>query len=853
MDRPAGRRFSLKQLAPALGAALFLAALAVLHRELRHVRYHELTAAVEAVPRVRVFLALLLTAANYLVLTGYDLLAFAWVGRRLRRSWIALAGFVSYAVSNSLGFGMLSGAAVRFRFYTRWGIGARELSKIVLFQTTTFWLGLLVLGGWTIGVAPHAWLRQLPGAALLRGVGVAMLVLGAGYAVLPLVRHSPLRLGAARIPVPRLSLAAGQFALSLLDWLLAAAVLFVLLPACRVPFPELLGAFLAAQVAGLVSHVPGGLGVFETLMVLALKPYLPLTALLPALLVYRFVYYVLPLALALVLMLLEEARERRDHIARLGGAFASLSVAVAPRVLAAFTFAAGAVLLFSGATPSVHARIDRLSGLVPLPVVELSHFAGSLIGLGLLLVSRGVYRRLDAGFYLACTGLLAGMVASLLKGGDYEEASLLALLLLAFVPSRRAFDRRAGFFGGRLALGWVLSLVSVVIASIWLGMFSFKHVEYSHDLWWRFELDADAPRFLRASVGVMVGMLVFGIARLLRPARPAFVPPSEADLADAERVIAGQRSTLPYLALTRDKTLLFNDDRSAFVMYGVSGRTWVALGDPVGPEQARRDLVRRFLARCDDYLGRPIFYQVGKESLHLYADFGLGFAKLGEEARVPLDCFNLDGPARKPFRNAVRRAQREGVGFRVLEPAEVPAVLPALEAVSREWLAGRNASEKGFSLGSFDDSYVSRFPVAVVEREGRMLAFATVWPGPSRVELSVDLMRHRQDAPNYTMELLFAQLLLWGSEQGYQWFNLGMAPLSGLEPSPVAHMWSRVARLVYRRGEAFYNFQGLRAFKQKFDPAWESRYLAYPGGLSLPGVMADVSALIAGGYWRIFR
>jgi phosphatidylglycerol lysyltransferase len=853
VDRASESRLSLKRLAPLLGAALFLAALAVLHRELADVRYHQLTTAVLRLPRSRLLLGLLLTALNYAVLTGYDQLAFVWVGRRLHRGWIALAGFVSYAVSNSLGFGMVSGAAVRFRFYTRWGVDALELSKIVLFQTTTFWLGLLVLGGFSIGVTPHPWLRELPGAPLLRGLGLLMLALAAGYALLPLVRRAPLRLGRFELPMPQPRLLAGQFALSILDWTLAAAVLAVLLPPGKVPFGELLGAFLVAQVAGLASHVPGGLGVFETVMVLALKPYLPASAVLPALVLYRFVYYVLPLALALALLVAEEVRERRAQLTRLGDAFGTVANALAPRLLAAFTFAAGAVLLFSGATPAVHGRLTWLAAVVPLPVVEVSHFVGSLIGVGLVLVSRGVWRRLDVAYFLAVGGLAAGMLVSLLKGGDWEEATVLGLLLVAFAPSRRAFDRRAALFDGRLGLGWLVAVVAVVLASVWLGFFSFKHVEYSHDLWWRFELDGDAPRFLRASVGAMVALLVLGGAKLMRPAAPELTLPDDRDLADAERVIASQSSTSPYLALARDKALLFDDARSAFVMYAVAGRNWVALGDPVGPEPVRRELVRRFLARADDYAGRPIFYQVGKDSLHHYADFGLAFVKLGEEARVPLAGFDLEGPARKPFRNAIRRAEREGVCFRVLEREEVATTLPALKAVSDDWLEHRGGSEKGFSLGWFEEQYIRRFPAAVIEERQRIVAFATVWPGAAHCELSVDLMRYAEAAPKYAMELLFARLLQWGAGQGYEWFNLGMAPLSGLEASPVASLWSRLGRLVYRRGETFYNFQGLRAFKEKFDPVWEPRYLAYPGGLSLPGVMADVSALIAGGYMRIFR
>jgi len=844
---------ALKRLAPLVGAALFLAALAVLHRELRDVRYHELTAAVMGLPQGAVLLALALTALNYLVLTGYDLMAVAYAGLRLRRDRVALAGFLSYAISNSLGFGMLSGAAVRFRFYTRWDIGARELSRIVLFQTTTFWLGLLVLGGVTLGLAPHPWLRELPGAPLARGLGLVLLALGIAYALLPLLRRAPLRVGRFEVPVPTARLAAGQFVLSILDWGLAAAVLQALLPPGAVPFGELLGAFLAAQLVGLVSHVPGGLGVFETLMVLALRPYLPAVSVLSALVLYRAVYYLLPLAVALALLVADEVQERRAQIAWLGGTLGTFTRAVAPRLLAAFTFMAGAVLLFSGATPSVPGRVAWMSRFLPLPLLEASHFLGSLVGVGLLLVSRGVWRRLDAAYYLAALGLVLGIAASLLKGGDYEEATLLGLLLLAFAPSRPAFDRRAAFFDGRLAPGWTLAVVSVVAASVWLGIFSFKHVEYSHDLWWRFELEQDAPRFLRASVGAMVAVLVFGAARLLRPAPPELPPPTEAELADAERVISAQGSTLPFLAFVRDKALLFDESRTGFVMYGVRGRTWVALGDPVGPEERRRALVRLFLGRCDDFAGRPIFYQVAKDALHLYADFGLTFVKLGEEARVPLRGFGLEGADRKPFRTALRRMEREGGTFRVLSREEVATQVEALRAISDEWLSRRGASEKSFSLGSFDPEYVRHFPAGVIEKDGKTVAFATVWPGPGKLELSVDLMRHLESAPKNAMEALFVHLMLWGAEQGYEWFNLGMAPLSGLEASPLAPLWSRLGRIVYRRGETFYNFQGLRAFKEKFHPVWEPRYLAYPGGLSLPGVMADVSALVAGGYTRIFR
>ncbi len=834
-------------LGPLLGLLLFGFALLVLRSELRSVSYPELAASLSALSLPHVLIALLLTALNYAVLTGYDQLAFAYVGKRLPPVRIALASFVAYAIANNVGFGMLSGASVRYRFYTRWGVGPGELSRIVLFYTTTFWLGLLLLGGLSLAAIP------LPGREWARAAGILLLLVAAAYAAAPLRGRTPVRLFRLEIPIPPGRIVAMQFVLSALDWTLAAAVLYALLPGSGIAFAPFLGGYLAAQILGLLSHVPGGLGVFESAMVVLAKPHLAVGELLPALLLYRVVYYLLPLALALVILAADELRQRRPQAARLGALFGAAAAEITPRLLAVFTFGAGAVLLFSGATPAAPGRLQWLSALLPLPVVEISHFTGSVVGVCLLLLSWGIARRLDATYYLALGATALGLVASLLKGADYEEATLMGLLLVALAPSRARFDRKAAFFATRFSPGWTLAVLSVVGASVWLGLFSFKHVDYSHELWWQFESEMEASRFLRASVGVAVALLAFGVGRLLRPAPHEIVPPSDTDLADAERAIGTQAATLPYFVHLRDKAVLFSETRDAFIMYGVQGRTWVALGDPVGPAARAAGLIRDFLERCDDFDGTPVFYQVSKETLHDYADFGLTFVKLGEEARVPLADFTLEGGRGKPFRKVLHKLEADGASFRMIPAAEVPGLIAPLKEVSDQWLRGKATAEKGFSLGFFDPAYLARFPVAAIERTGRIQAFATVWPGPQREELSIDLMRYGETSLKNVMEALFLHLMLWGKEQGYRFFNLGMAPLSGLEVSPVAPLWARMGSFVYRRGEAFYNFQGLRAYKEKFHPVWEPRYLAHPGGLGLPRILADVAALIAGGYRSIFR
>jgi phosphatidylglycerol lysyltransferase len=273
----------------------------------------------------------------------------------------------------------------------------------------------------------------------------------------------------------------------------------------------------------------------------------------------------------------------------------------------------------------------------------------------------------------------------------------------------------------------------------------------------------------------------------------------------------------------------------------------------VCPPDRVRGLIRRFLERCGDFGGVPVFYEVGTGYLHHYADFGLAFAKVGEEARVDLAAFTLEGARASKHRQLTRRLEKAGGAFRIIPSVEVPAVLDQLRAVSDDWLNEKSAAEKGFSLGFFDAEYLSRFPVAVVERAGRIEAFANIWLDENGTSLSLDLMRYRHDAPRDVMEVLFVHMMQWGKDHGYRWFALGMAPLSGFETSPVATLWNRLGALLYRHGESFYNFQGVRAYKEKFNPVWGPRYLVYPGGLKLPRILMDASALIAGGYRSLFK
>ena len=348
-------------------------------------------------------------------------------------------------------------------------------------------------------------------------------------------------------------------------------------------------------------------------------------------------------------------------------------------------------------------------------------------------------------------------------------------------------------------------------------------------------------------VGVAVCVALLALHQLLRPVAAKSATPDPPTMEIVERIVHSSPDTLAYLALLGDKSMLFSDDGSAFVMYGVEGGSFVAMGDPIGSPRYRKDLAWEFRALADRHGATTVFYQVRKHNLPLYLDMGLSLLKLGEEGRVPLREFSLDGGERKRLRRVVRVVEAAGGRFEIHRGEQIDAIMPQLKLVSDEWLASRGSREKGFSLGFWNDQYLRSTTIALVRRGDEIVAFANLWEGGEEEEVTVDLMRYNARAPEGAMEYLFVQSMMWGRESGFNHFNLGMAPLSGLENRHLAPIWNRVGALLFKHTDNFYNFQGLRAFKQKFDPVWEPRYLASKGGFALPRILTNVSALVSRG------
>ena len=848
---PATRRGAFERLRrwiPALSVAIFLATGWILLHEFHRVHWRDVIGAFRAVPPWRVVASVGLTAVCYALLSAYDVLAFRFLGQTLPIRRILPAAFVGFAFTNSAGNSLVTGTPLRYRLYGSLGVETATITRVVLLGYLTFWIGVVFVGGFVFTAFAPPVPAFFHGAfRTARPLGGVLLALALGYLVFVARGGREVHIRGFTLPRPGLRMTLGQIALSSTEWVLSSAALWVLLPAGSVGFPLFVGVCLLAVVLGLVSQVPAGLGVVETVVGLSLGGAVPLATLLGALLLYRVVYYMVPLAVAAVALAAHEAGEGRVHVERVGRIVGSWTSQATPMVFGLLTLVAGGMLLFAGVIPHDRLRLRWVGDVFPLPVIEISHFVGSIVGVGLLVLSRGIQRRSSAAYGATLFALALGILVSIFRGLEWESAVVFTLLLLMLLPARREFYRKAALSEIRWTPGWTALLGIAVLSVAILLLFAYRQVEYRNELWWQFALAAEAPRSMRAAITAAVAALAFGGLRLLRGGSPPLAPPLPGDVERAGEIARAGGDIAGLLVYLGDKRILFNEDRSAFLQYGVSGRVWMSMGDPCGSASHRAELAWQFRELVDRYDGIPAFYQVSERNLALYLDLGLALHNIGEMARVPVASFSLEGPERRDLRQVLRRFEnREQCTFAVLPPEEVPPLLPRLRGISDEWLRSKKGREKKFSLGCFQESYLRRFPVALVRRGDEILAFANLWTAGDRSEYSFDLMRHVESAPNGTMEYLFSRLMVWGHEQGFGVFNLGMAPLSGLENREFAPLWNRIGALVFRHGAAFYNFQGLRQFKNKFDPEWTPRYVACPGGLALSQVLGASVALISG-------
>lgn len=523
----------------------------------------------------------------------------------------------------------------------------------------------------------------------------------------------------------------------------------------------------------------------------------------------------------------------------------------------------GVVNLLSAVTRGSHERIELLKPLYPFYIRAGGHLFAAITGFVLLTLATNLLRRKRVAWVLTIGLLFVSIISNLVKGLDYEESLLALVLLIQLIVMRHVFtaqsDRPSIAQGIRVLIGALLFTLAYGTA----GFLFLKRAFTVDQLPVNFNLpqallqtlavfftednaglaarDRLGEFFINSIYAVGIITVTYALLMLLRPVLLRYTADPKERQQAKEIVEKYGQSALAAFALLQDKSYYFSPSGQSVIAYVPKSRGAIALGDPIGPLEDRRETVVGFQYFCERNDWYPAFYQTLPDNLELYHSLGFHSVQIGVEAIVDLHKFTLKGKANQNLRTAINRLTKAGYKINFYDPPLSDELVRQLKAVSDEWLRQVSGAEKRFSVGWFYDDYVRETRVAAVQTaEGQISAFANLVSGYQANRVAVDLMRRRTEVENGTIEFLFASMLQHFQDLGYEGFNLGLSALSGVGQTQKSPRLERVLYYLYEHLNQFYNFKGLHSFKEKFNPHWEPRYLVYPGLTKLPDVVVGL-------------
>lgn len=522
-------------------------------------------------------------------------------------------------------------------------------------------------------------------------------------------------------------------------------------------------------------------------------------------------------------------------------------------MISLLTAAMGIVNVLSAVTPSLKDRLKLLEEYSPFSVTHGGHLTSALAGFALLLLAGSLWRRKHVAWIMTVAILCLSVPTHLIKGLDYEEATLAVILLILLIVTRKKFQARSDPPSVRAGLLAALSSLGFTLAYGVLGFYLLdRHFQINFGLWAAVRQTivmfaefydpglepitgfgkyfADSIYIVGAATGT------YALWMLLRPVLARLLPSTDERSRAWEIVRAYGNSSLARYTLLDDKLYFFTKGGSV-ISYVTETRVALVLGDPIGPQSDAAPAISAFKDFCAVNDWMPAFYQVKPDLLDNYKALGFDQFPIGHEAIVDVSKFTLEGSENKSLRNSYNKMLRNGYKSSVQEPPHSPRMLRELRSISSDWLSSRGVKEMGFSLGWFDDEYLNTCPILLVrDAEGFIDAFANIVTEFQANEAAVDLMRHRSYSEKGIMDFLFVSLFQWAKEKNIVAFNLGLSALSGVGEDPSDSAFERALHFMYENIDRFYNFKGLHAFKEKFHPEWLPRYLVFPGAVNLPTV-----------------
>ncbi|GLB47169.1 phosphatidylglycerol lysyltransferase [Philodulcilactobacillus myokoensis] len=765
----------------------------------------------------------------------YDFAILKFLPGKYSKWYVIKSGWITNTFTNLAGFGGFLGASLRGHFYSKDASKSQivnAISKIELFLLSGlsfYCLVSLVIGFGLNDYFAHYWFILLAGALYF-----PIIFWSLHSKKLPFFNDLKLKKGLQLILA------------SFLEWGFAS-ILFMIVGIfmnIHVNLLDVFPLFIVANVLGTVSLLPGGLGAFDASMVLELGLLgINRSEALIWILLYRVFYYFIPFIIGGILFLHDTGSQLNDYLDNLPKIILKRTAQI---IVTIFMYFSGIMMLLLATIPN-YVLVNRFYlSLEPYTLYFLNPLSNIINAFLLIGLARGIGSRIKRAFWPTVIVLVIGIINTLWREDVPLNVSILLIfiLLCLFGSKSVLYRERLSYSWGQLIMDGSIFSITFIIYTI-LGIYTHSKYGINHIV--NSYLFPSQQIWLAGFLGLIVASLILII--LYRYFSIKYISWLDQPF-DAKRVrnvidkFGGNE--VSHLAFVRDKQIYYYSEHGEdqlFFMFKREANKLVVMGEPIGNQDKLNAGINQFMNDADKIGLSLVFYEVSESLTMLLHEKGFDFTKIGEEGHVELDQFTLSGKKHRGERALKNKFKRENYQFEIINPPFDDQTMKSLKQISDQWLHG--SAEKGFSLGYFDNYYLNQAPIAVMKDDnGKIVSFANVMPTGNHKMTSIDLMRSSNDAPSGIMDGVFIHLFQYVKDQGYQSFNLGMAPLSNVGESRYSFIDERIAHLIYRYGQAFYSFQGLRSYKEKYVNSWVPKYISYRRGNSLIFTMLQLLILV---------
>ncbi len=754
----------------------------------------------------------------------YDFILATYYNMKMPKFEVFRIGWISQSFNNFIGFGGVAGLTIREFLYDKFDVDRKVVNRIMFIVLFSDIIGLFSLAfPASIGLIQIKQYKLVP-LMVLMFIVVLLFIMSDKFPKNRFTKDEDSVFSRLQRKLRVYLTLQSTF-----EWFLAALFFAFTIKFYQpeISLMESCIVYVLATIIGMISMIPGGLGSFEAASMFLFKtmgygePNIILS-----LLICRICYTIIPWVVSLLFLITAPKEEEGKESLQKANVIAS--------VLAICVLVTG-VIIISVAMPRIFVKFRVMGRLFPYYMIVFNKRFTLVIGILLVVLSSGIKNLVKVAHHLCVILLSSATILYLIKGRNHLEATICFLIAVFLVMNARYFQGSTDGIQGKQLFKNIMIIIGIFIA--YTLIFNITHkVDFINGIE-KYSLNYIKNNTFNVIFAPMIAIIVLSVLAGISREHITFQLNDEEGKAKFDEF----HKKYPYNQYTHlfymdDKNYFLNKAETVMFLYRPYKDKILILGDPTGEKEDFEDAIDELIIWSTENKMKVAFYQILGNNLEEYIDEGFKFLKIGEDAIVNVQEFNLEGKRNKILRKTMNSMEPRGLKFRIVNTPFTDEFVSSLKEVSDEWLDGRG--EMQYSLGAFKEEYIKKAPVFVIENEdGRIEGFANMLPIKGSDMLSIDLMRHRLENTEGIMDMLFISILQWAKENDYKYFDLGIAPLSNVGNKLYSGNKEKLVNLAYQYGNKIYGFKGLRKYKNKFNPEWKSVYIAYKDDLNLPEIL----------------